>query len=135
MSRESELHMRLVRGAINAIKADYNDVYSLIIYADLPSYGVDRPYAVGGHIPDVLAVDTPETFRVIGEAKTGTDLETDRSKRQIKAFLTHLARTSHSAFYLVVPTFLKARATGLVDDWARSVNASHVRRIVAPARF
>ena len=114
MSRESELHMTLVRSAIASIEADHRHVYSLLIYADLPSFGSDRPQPVGGHIPDVFAVDAPETLRLIGEAKTPADLESERSCRQIKAFLVHLSRLQNGSFYLAVPRTYRARAASLL---------------------
>ena len=131
MSRESELHVELVRSVIRAIEADFKHVYSLVLYADLPNFGRDRPHPISGYIPDVLALDIPETFQVLGEAKTHKDLETDRSQRQIRAFLRHLAASPSASFYLAVPLFLQARAKVLMAHWAREVNATSVRCVVA----
>lgn len=130
MSRESDLHVDLVRTVIEAIQSDHRDAYSLLLFADLPTFGRDRPQPVRGYIPDVFAIDTPETVRIIGEAKTPTDFESERSCRQIKAFLSHLSRVEHGIFYLSVPWTYRARASLLLTSWADGIGAGHVRRII-----
>ncbi len=116
---------------IACIQAEYCNVYGLLVYADLPSFGRDKPRPVAGYIPDVFAVDAPETVRILGEAKTPIDFESERSCRQIKAFLLHLARVQNGAFYLSVPSSYRARASGLIAGWANEVGAGHVRRVLA----
>lgn len=71
----------------------------------------NRPLPVhGGYVPDVFATDSPETHRIIAEAKTAGDCETERSLKQIEAFLLHLKVFPKKRFYLVVPKSFQTRA-------------------------
>jgi hypothetical protein len=109
MSWETALHVKLVERVAAEIRVRHANLYSLTMFVDLPAFGRDRPLQIGGYIPDVFAIDTPETCRIIGEAKTAGDCETERSQAQLCAFLAHLARFPNSSFYLSVPLFYRAR--------------------------
>lgn len=126
MSRESLMHVSLVKAAAAEIRRRHEDLYSLTMYVDLPSAGRDRPEMIGGYIPDIFAIDTPETCRIIGEAKTAADCETPRSRLQFIAFLTHLSRFPNGLFYLAVPWFYRVRARTLVESAAHAAGASSV---------
>lgn len=126
MSRESSMHVGLVEGAVAEIKRRHQGLYSLTIYVDLPSAGRDRPAMIGGYVPDIFAIDTPETCRIIGEAKTASDCETPRSRLQFIAFLSHLSRFQNGLFYLAVPWFYRLRARTLIDSAAEAAGASTV---------
>jgi hypothetical protein len=110
MSGESAVHVRLVERLIALVRNRHQPPRGLLLLADHPDFGRDRPQTIGGFLPDVFASDLPVTFEVIGEAKTFPDLETDRSLRQIAAFLDYLAVRPGSAFYLTVPPFTAVRA-------------------------
>jgi hypothetical protein len=127
MSRESSLHVKLVEAIAAEIQRRHCDLYSLTVFVDLPSAGRERPTVIGGYIPDVFAIDTPETCRIIGEAKTPLDCETPRSTLQFRAFLSHLSRFPNGVFYLCVPWFYRFRADTLVAAAARGVGASSVK--------
>jgi hypothetical protein len=124
MSRESDQHVGLVERAVATVKAEYHALYSLVILADLPSFGRDRPPYIGGFIPDVFAIDAPETVRVIAEAKTPNDLETPRSHRQICAFMRHLSSFPHASLLLFVPWLYTARANTLLSAWGKDVGCT-----------
>jgi hypothetical protein len=126
MSRESSLHVSLVEAAIAEIKRRHCDLYSLTIFVDLPSAGMNRPTMIGGYVPDIFAIDTPETCRIIGEAKTPLDCETPRSRLQFIAFLSHLSRFSNAVFYLAVPWSYRVRARTVIDSAASAAHASTV---------
>ena len=115
MSRESSLHVALVRKVASEIRSRHADLYSLTVYLDLPEAEVNRPQMIGGYIPDVFAVDAPETRRIIGEAKTPLDCETERSRRQIEGFLSHLSYRENAYSYLCVPAFYEQRARRLIE--------------------
>jgi hypothetical protein len=126
MSRESSLHVTLVEGAVAEIKRRHGKLYSLSVLVDLPSSGPNRPAMIGGYVPDIFAIDAPETCRIIGEAKTPIDCETPRSRLQFVAFLSHLARFPNSFFYLAVPWSYRIRARNLMDAIAHEAEASAV---------
>jgi hypothetical protein len=123
MSRESSMHISLVEAAVAEIKRRHRNLYSLTVFVDLPSAGRDRPALVGGYVPDIFALDTPETCRIIGEAKTAPDCETPHSQLQFIAFLTHLSRFQNGLFYLSVPWFYRARAQTLIEAAAQAAGA------------
>jgi hypothetical protein len=127
MSRESSLHVYLVETMIAEVKRRHSDLYSLTIYADIPAAGRDRPGFIGGYIPDLFAIDVPETHRIIGEAKTPLDCETPRSTLQIKAFLTHLSQFKNGLFYLCVPWSYRVRADTLLAGMVADVGANSVK--------
>ena len=114
MSGESFRHVSLVKRLIDVIHAQHNTAGRFLMLADHHSYGADRPPKIGGYTPDVFASDVPETFHVLGEAKTSDDLDSDRSARQITAFLEHLTLRPASRLYLAVPWLCLPRAQGLV---------------------
>ena len=114
MSGKSELHIRLVEKLIHEVRQRHSAGADIAIFADHHSFGRNRPTRIGGFFPDLFASDVPETFRVVGEAKTEADLKTDRSERQLAAFLDHLTLYPKSAFYLAVPWLLAPRARSVM---------------------
>lgn len=126
MSRESSLHVALVRKVASEIRLRHADLYSLVVYLDLPEADISRPQMIGGYIPDVFAVDTPETRRIIGEAKTPLDCETERSRRQIEGFLSHLSHRENTYFYLCVPALYAQRARRLIEAAQLATGAGRV---------
>ena len=127
MSRESLMHVSLVETAVAEIRRRHNDLYSLTMYVDVPSAGRDRPTMIRGYVPDIFAIDTPETCRIIGEAKTAVDCETPRSRLQFIAFLSHLSCFPNGLFYLAVPWFYRVRARTVIESAALAAGASAVR--------
>lgn len=130
MSWETAQHVRLVRSLEAEIKQRHAVLYSLTVFVDLPERRRDRPQAIGGFIPDVFAVDVPETCRIVGEAKTPLDLESDRSRVQIEAFLGHLSRFPRANFYLAVPLLYKTRAEVLLLQAVGNAFATGVNVVV-----
>lgn len=118
--------MRLVETLATEVRNRHAALYSLTMFIDLPEFRRDRPQPIAGFVPDLFAVDTPETCRIIGEAKTPLDFETERSRAQIAAFLTHLSRFPTSHFYLAVPLLYRLRAESLVGGIRSDVSASGV---------
>lgn len=106
---ESAHHTDLVIKLARAVR-DRHDAPGIVVLADHQDYGPNRPWQIEGFVPDVLANDLHTGFEAIGEAKTPADLETERSLRQIKAFLRHLALRPGSRFYLGVRWGYEARA-------------------------
>jgi hypothetical protein len=127
MPRESSLHVRLVEAAVAEINRRHGDLYSLTVFVDLPTAGRDRPTLIGGYVPDIFAIDTPETCRIIGEAKTAPDCETPRSRLQFIAFLTHLSQFPNGLFYLSVPWFYRVRAQTLIEAASQAAGAIAVK--------
>lgn len=131
MSGESAQHVYLVETLIEMVESRHRPSRGLMVFADHHRFGSDRPPTIGGFMPDVFASDVPATFRVIGEAKTPSDLETERSRRQILAFLDHLALYEGSTFYLAVPYFTAPRARFVLKSARRAEHDAVATEILA----
>ena len=119
MSGESASHVALVGKLIDHVRRRHLPPRGLLMLADHPACRGNLPPRIGGFLPDLFASDLPATFEVLGEAKTIPDLLTDRSKRQITAFLDHLAVRPSTTFYLYVPPFSRPRAIGFMKELSR----------------
>ena len=115
MSGESSRHVRLVEALIETVEVRHYESQRAIILADHHRFGVNRPPKLGGFTPDLLAHDLPISMRILGEAKTEADLESERSSRQLAAFLDHLSLYENSTMYVAVPWFAAARARSLMN--------------------
>lgn len=126
---ESEQHMSLVRILDAWVRAQSSSTDWVCVFADLPETPPrEKPPLVDGFRPDIWAEDIPRTFTLLGEAKTASDLETEHSTNQLRAFLQFLSL--QSAPHLVIATPLRARASArsLVAQLAREWSAENVRR-------
>lgn len=114
---ESPTHALLVQRVISFVEVELGPLANLAVSEDSvrPIRG-ERPPRIGGYTPDVHACDVPTRRTVIGEAKTRADLENDHSRRQISAFLTHLAQTPGGTFVLAVPYVAGATARRLLAE-------------------
>lgn len=124
MSGESAQHIILVERLIATVEQRHRTSKGIVVFADHLSFGRNQPPMIGRYKPDVFAQDLPETFRVIGEAKTANDFKEERSLCQIGAFLDHLALYRNSSFYLAVPWFLKARANLVIRELSKPDHSS-----------
>jgi len=120
MSGESRAHTNLVENLIDAVESRHKHLRGFTMFADHHSFGNDRPPMIGGFTPDLFASDVPESFRIIGEAKTSLDLDNERTHFQIRAFLEHLSLRPNGMFYLAVPLFAGPRARYLVKSCLKS---------------
>jgi hypothetical protein len=119
LSGESARHRFLVERLLETVETRHQGVRSVVIFADHHRFGSQLPPTIGAFTPDVLVTNVPATFRLIGEAKTRDDLESDRSRRQLTAFLDHLALNPPSALWLAVPFDLAPRARLLIRSIRR----------------
>lgn len=101
---ESTQHLQLLQRILDYVWLNFGKLYSLSILHDLPTtVGGEKPPRLGGFSPDVYAIDVPVTITIIGEAKTARDLETEHSRRQLTAFITHLNSQSNGVLIVAVP--------------------------------
>ena len=127
---ESSKHASLVQIIINYIGREHSHVTGLGIVNDLSSpLHAEKPNRIEGFVPDVYAFDAPLTTVIIGEAKTPDDLETERSKKQITAFLSFLGHQQAGIFILAVPWQLKRRADSLVAALRAASGAASVKTV------
>ena len=131
MAGESSRHVRLVEQLISIVETRHAVDNRLIILADHVRFGANRPPKLGGFVPDLFAHDLPITARIVGEAKTEHDLETDRSLAQLGAFLDHLALYENSTMYVAVPFTYAARARTLLRSLSQERHAAVSLHILA----
>jgi hypothetical protein len=127
---ESSKHAALVQVIIKYIGREHGHVEGLGIVNDLSGpLRAEKPNRIEGFVPDVYAFDAPLTTVIIGEAKTGDDLETEHSKRQMTAFLTFLGHQKAGIFILAVPWQLKRRADTVVSMIRAACDATCVTTV------
>jgi hypothetical protein len=124
MSGETPRHVLLVEALIQAVEARYPLSNGIMVLADHHRFGRNRPPQLGGFTPDLLAYNLPTTMRVVGEAKTEADLESERSALQLRAFLDHLSLYPDSTMYLAVPWPSGPRARGILRQIATAEHAA-----------
>ena len=118
---ESAEHLDLVQALRDYIESRLCGCYSLAVLGDLPgSSRQERPPRIAGYIPDVYATDAPTTQVIIGEAKTEDDLETEHSRRQLRAFIEFLVCRERGTLVLAVPWQAASAARNLAERLAGS---------------
>ena len=123
--------MALVQVIIGHVREEFGCLDALQILHDLPgALRTEKPYRIGGYVPDVYACDAPITVTIIGEAKTEADLETAHSQQQIETFLEFLGHQQSGVFVLAVPWSLTRRARSLLESKRNSLGAEAVKIIV-----
>lgn len=127
---ESSKHSTLVQIIISYIGREHAQIAALGIVNDLSSpLHAEKPCRIDGFVPDVYAFDAPLTTVIIGEAKTQDDLETDRSRKQMTAFLSFLCHQQCGIFILAVPWQAKRRAHAIVEALRAEIGAVSVKVI------
>ena len=127
---ESSKHTALVQVIIGYIGREHAEA-ALGIVNDLsgPLYA-EKPNRIDGYVPDVYAFDAPLTTVIIGEAKTQDDLETERSRKQMAAFLSFLGLQKSGIFILAVPWHLKRRGAAIIDTLQAETGATSVKTVI-----
>lgn len=119
---ESLQHMKLVKAILSYIAEEHREISYLAMLHDLPGLiRGEKPPRIGGFAPDVYAMDAPHTVTIIGEAKTQQDLETEHSRKQIRAFIEFLKDKEKGIFVLAVPWQALPRARGIVNGITQNV--------------
>src|SRR5438874_3672837 len=104
-------------GSHRQILAGLADLLESVGYGvmEIESGGNRRPRLFEGHRPDLVADRLNVRARIIGEVKTGTDLETAHSHKQFRAFSRVMLPTipvTYAGFILAVPL------AAVSDAWA-----------------
>jgi hypothetical protein len=128
---ESVKHLELVRVLVRCAPKHLRGSEHRSILHDLPGpIGCDKPPKVGAFRPDVYAADVPTTTVVIGEAKTGDDLDTEHTRKQLLDFALFLKLYPGSSLLLAVPWSLRARAQFLLERTAEEADAFDLNLVV-----
>ena len=118
---ESATHASLIEVMVDYVNREFCELDNVSLYVDSAAIkSTGMPPRIGGYVPDLFARDVPQTRILIGEAKTRRDLETERSRQQLHAFLEYLSQTPSGIFVLCVPTIARVTARVLLN----SINVS-----------
>jgi hypothetical protein len=117
----------MVAGIVNWVRHRYGEDPGLCVFRDAPDAPLgSRPPPIAGFIPDVLARTVPASFVTVGEAKWYRDLESQRSTRQLRAFLEYLSLQVQPELVLATPWSLAGRARAVAHRAARTTGTAHV---------
>ncbi|HUT04532.1 MAG TPA: hypothetical protein VM163_11660 [bacterium] len=124
---ESVVHQVLVKRMADWVAEELLGGNSASILLDSPSIKLTgRPPTINGHVPDLFADDKTSRLLVIGEAKSARDLETDRSEKQIIAFLEYCSIHKDALFVLAVPWHRTRLARNLLRIWKGRMGSQSV---------
>ena len=128
---ESSKHLDLVQRILAYIRKNYSGVRQVAILHDLPGLvGCDKPPQIGAFRPDVYAIDAPITRTIVGEAKTGLDLEANHSKDQFTAFFRYLRLQRKPTLIVSVPWQAKVTAQLILQSLRNRTEANIVKVVV-----
>ena len=100
----SRRHEELVDAIVDWLQTQHPNSGALSISAEsIFCEHLPNPPLINGFIPDVYAVGMVEARTIIGEAKTSRDLETQHSRAQFEAFLTHLTDCRNAQLVIATP--------------------------------
>ncbi|SRR6266702_2626572 len=134
---ESQLHAGLVQLLTDCIAVRHARNSGICVFADTSTARRgEKPRPVNGFVPDVLAITVPQSFTIIGEAKSYADLDTVHSRFQVRAFLDFLKYSPDPRFMLAVPASAHASAFSLLRTLKHQVGADRVpTEIITPATW
>ena len=123
---ESAEHRRLVERILAHIEDRCGDTDALVVFDDRSGVVGEKPPRIDRFTPDVYAYDTPNNMTVIGEAKTISDLRSERSREQLSSFLGHLEFRQNGCLLLAVPWSVADEARTLVSKLQVEILAKSV---------
>lgn len=120
--------MMLVQSIVDWIKANTTYFSEMAILVASPSSSINAcPPNIGGSVPDVFAQSAMLSVTIIGEAKTATDVETLRSRKQFADYLRFLANQENPLLVIAVPWQCVNQAKTLLRSIQRKTNTDHVK--------
>lgn len=123
----SRTHIQLVQAIANWVAVNCSENEHASILLDLPECAPsNKPFTINGYIPDMYI---KASRRVLGEAKTRLDIETNHSRAQYKAYLNHLKQYENSIMVIAVPWFAVPQARSLINNIKKNQNAMNVKTI------
>lgn len=126
----SRRHEELVVAIVSWLKQNHPEAGTISISADsVLDDTLPNPPSFSGHIPDVYAVGLGSGCTIIGEAKTERDLETTRSRDQLRAFLSHLSHCPSGMLVIGTPWGSVRNAKGIIRAIKRQLARNDVEVI------
>ncbi len=126
---ESHEHSELVRSIASWVREVYgNRQWGLCLLCDLPE-ATEKPESLSGHRPDVLARDIPHTITVVGEAKTGDDVDNSHTESQLQAYLRYLAVQPQPTLVIATRWYALAAAIRTVNRLVNQLELDRIQRV------
>ena len=127
----SSIHEKMVQAILIWIAERYENEEQLSVAADcIFAEDLPLPPNIDGYIPDVYATGLKNKRTIIGEAKTPKDLETPRSREQIRAFIQHLSNAENPAFIIATPWMSTNSAKAIVKSIMKRTGISNVDTVI-----
>ncbi len=130
---ESSLHRFYVQKLVLWFKENVTDWNQFVVYCDDGSVKGGKPPQIDGFIPDFYALAPSDGRVIIGEAKTGNDLESKHSRLQIEAYIRFCAAQNHSLLVIAVPWTAICSAKSLVRSINRKIACLKVKDVYIDA--
>ncbi len=126
---ESHEHSELVRLIAAWVREVYgNRQWGLCLLCDLPE-ATEKPELISGYRPDVLARDVPQTITVLGEAKTGDDVDNSHTEGQLQAYLRYLAVQPEPTLVIATRWYARAAAIRTVNRLVDQLELDRIQRV------
>lgn len=123
----SNTHIELVRAIANWVIVNCSENEHASILLDLPECASsNKPFTINGYTPDMYI---KSLRRILGEAKTRLDIETNHSRAQYSAYLNHLKQYENSIMVIAVPWFAVPQARSLINSIKATQDAMNVETI------
>lgn len=122
---ESSVHKELLKAIEKWVIESSSE--EMIIFKDSEESMLrrNRSPSIGGYVPDIYAIGKNTGNIFIGEAKaTEYDLESERSEKQLKAFIEHCKNKYDAIFVLAVPLHFVGSARSIIRS-IKHVNDLH----------
>jgi hypothetical protein len=127
---ETLQHTQLVSVILQWIHKKHRVTPGFLLYCDSPTIlNTEKPPTVDGFYADVYAVTSPPSITVLGEAKTIPDIDSERTFRQICAFLSFLSVRPEPTFIFAIPWQARATAKNLVRLASKKVTRFSVTTV------
>ena len=98
-----------------------------ILVASPDSPADHQPPSVQGRVPDLFAQGGALGRVIIGEAKTASDIETQRSRQQFADYLRYLAVHEHSMLIAAVPWYCVNQTRSLLRSIQKKTGTQQVK--------
>ena len=126
---ESLSHKQLVRNLRLWIEKNYQHREVVFLWIDnCPEEGFIQPKRIGSYIPDVFARCMTDGLEIIGEAKTGNDIQSRHSEEQFIGYLRH-CKLNGSLFVLSIPYLYRAFSKTLIK-FLRTENSAQAANFI-----
>jgi hypothetical protein len=100
----------------------------MVILVSSPNSPVDhQPPSVQGRVPDLFAQAGALGRVIIGEAKTASDIETQRSRQQFADYLQYLMAYEHPMLIAAVPWHCVNQTRSLLRSIQKKTGTQHVK--------